>query len=138
VEAEQATRCQKGGGVMLTLFLHPKPKPTPRHYYAYDVSLNGRVIVSGSRDPELDASRALRANGLSGRACFVDANTGKPRSYVTIEKAAKLRTFDDKRGLGFERWKALEPLAVRGHSPEAQEQASGEANTLRAFPNGRA
>jgi hypothetical protein len=30
---------------MLTLFLHPKPKPTPRHYYAYDVSLNGLMLA---------------------------------------------------------------------------------------------
>jgi hypothetical protein len=123
---------------MLALLLHPKPKPTRRHYYRYDVSLNGQVVVSDSRDPELDASRVLAAKGLTGTAVFIDANTGKHRTTVDIEKAAKLRTYDDSRGMGFERWKALEPLAVRGHSPESQEQTSEEVQDLQAFSSGRA
>jgi hypothetical protein len=37
---------------------------------------------------------------------------------VNIEKAAKLRTYDDSRGLGFERWKPFLPSEVLGSTAE--------------------
>jgi hypothetical protein len=102
-----------------TCLLHPKAKPTSKHWHAYDVTLGGEMVVTDSRDPEFDAARALLARGIVGVAVFVDANTGKARIRINIEKAAKTRTYEDCRGIGFERWKAFEPLAVRAHSREA-------------------
>ena len=52
----------------------------------------GETLVKGSRDPETDLARALLARGLTGKVMAMDANTGKHRSTVDIEQAAKLRT----------------------------------------------
>jgi hypothetical protein len=48
------------------------------------------LLVAGSRDPELDAARALLALGIDGTLTMLDGKTGKPRSIVNIEKAATL------------------------------------------------
>jgi hypothetical protein len=55
---------------------------------------------------------------------LLDANTGAHRSTVNIDKAARLRTYDDSRGLGFERWKPFQPLEVLGCT--AEEEPEGE------------
>ena len=44
--------------------LFPKPKPTHKHWYAYDVLLDGETLVTNSRDSEHDLARAL-LSGLS-------------------------------------------------------------------------
>ena len=44
----------------------------------------------GSRDPECDVARALLARGITGKLTMVDANTGKQRTIIDIERAAKL------------------------------------------------
>jgi hypothetical protein len=62
--------------------------------YRYEVLLNGDVIVCGSRDPEHDAARALRARRLRGRFRAVDFRTGTPRMILDIDKAARLRTVE--------------------------------------------
>ena len=74
---------------MITVELLAKKKPNNRHWYAYDVLLDGETIVSSSRDPEHDLARALLARGIKGMAEVMDRRTGKPRSRVNLEAAAK-------------------------------------------------
>jgi hypothetical protein len=74
---------------MISVELLAKPKPSSRHWYSYDVLLDGEVIVSNSRDPEHDLARALLARGIKGVVEVRDGKTGTPRSRVNIERAAK-------------------------------------------------
>ncbi|MGC2410436.1 MAG: hypothetical protein WA441_10700 [Methyloceanibacter sp.] len=96
----------------------------------YGVSFRGEMIVENSRDPELDAARALLARGITGRLNFLDANTGKPRLILKdIEKAAKLTVREDKRrGPRFVKWQPL-PQTVRqsgeGRSQTAETDQAG-------------
>src|SRR6185295_12170229 len=87
---------------------------------ATPVSIDGLRIVEDSRDPECDAARALLARNITGVVKLLDANTGAHRSTVNIDKAARLRTYDDSRGLGFERWKPFQPLEVLGYTAEEE------------------
>jgi hypothetical protein len=73
---------------MITVQLFAKPKPNERHWYAYDVLLEGKIIVSHSRDPEHDLARALFAWGIKGVVRVIDGTTGRVRSRVNIQKAA--------------------------------------------------
>jgi hypothetical protein len=57
----------------------------------YNVVFHGDVVIEGSRDPETDLARVLEACGLSGTVTVVDGKTGRPRTIINIEKAAKLR-----------------------------------------------
>jgi hypothetical protein len=74
---------------MIAVELFAKPKPNNRHYYAYDVTLNGETIIFNSRDPEHDLARALLARGIKGVVEVIDGGTGKSRSRVNIEAAAR-------------------------------------------------
>jgi hypothetical protein len=56
----------------------------------YDVRFLGEVIVRRSIQPELDAARILLARGITGSITFIDDKTGKSRTIVNIEAAAKL------------------------------------------------
>jgi len=56
------------------------------------MQFGGEEIVHGSHDPEFDAARALLELGVTGKITVVDATTGKPRTIIDVEKAAKLRT----------------------------------------------
>jgi hypothetical protein len=47
---------------MMTVELFAKMTPNDRHWYAYDVLLDGETILSNSRDPEHDLVRALLAH----------------------------------------------------------------------------
>jgi hypothetical protein len=85
--------------------LFARAKPNTRHWYAYDVEFNGDLIVQGSRDPEHDLARALLARGLTGKVTIFDGVTGKPRTIVNIENAAKWCVGSN---LERYRWKALE------------------------------
>jgi hypothetical protein len=58
------------------------------------VDFGGETVVKGSRDPETDLARALLAKGITGMVMVMDANTGKHRTTVNIEAAAKLRTVE--------------------------------------------
>lgn len=82
---------------MTVVELFAYPKPSQRHWYCYDLLLDGEPLVVGSRDPEHDLARALLARGLRGVAEVVDGNTGKPRSTVNIERAAKVRVSEEDR-----------------------------------------
>ena len=61
-----------------------------RDGYRYSAVLDGRLLVERSRDPECDAARALLAKGIAGKLTMLDGKTGKPRTIIDIEKAAKL------------------------------------------------
>jgi hypothetical protein len=56
----------------------------------YNVVVAGKLLVKRSRDPECDAARALLAKGLKGKVTIFDGNTGRPRTIINIEKAAKV------------------------------------------------
>lgn len=95
-----------------------------RDGYRYSVLFDGKLLVERSRDPECDAARALLAQGLTGKLTMLDGKTGKPRTIIDIEKAAKLTVREDRRrGPMFVKWKPM-PLegieAVDGaaYSPE--------------------
>jgi hypothetical protein len=60
----------------------------------YNVVFAGEIIVERSRDPETDLARALLARGYTGTVTMLDGVTGKPRTLIIIEKAAKLRTVE--------------------------------------------
>lgn len=62
------------------------------HCYLYNVDFAGDEIVTRSADPECDMARALLDRGVAGVVQIIDGQTGKPRSRVNVEKAAKLRT----------------------------------------------
>jgi hypothetical protein len=42
-------------------------------------------------------ARALLARGITGKLTMVDANTGKPRTIIDIERAAKLTVSEESR-----------------------------------------
>lgn len=69
-----------------------EPRAGRRYVYVYEVTFDGETIVTGSPDPDFDLARALLARGITGKVTLVDGATGKPRTLIDIEKAAKLRT----------------------------------------------
>jgi len=73
----------------LTATLHTRKKPNDRHWYAYDAEFDGDLIVTDRRDLEHDLARALLARGHTGVVTLIDGKTGKPRTIINIEKAAK-------------------------------------------------
>jgi hypothetical protein len=80
-------------GPMTTLLarLHPPVrKEGVRYSGLYCVEFDGELIVVGSRDPECDVARALLARGITGKLTMVDANTGRARTVIDIERAAML------------------------------------------------
>jgi hypothetical protein len=90
---------------MLAAKLSAKKKPNHRAYYAYDVEFDGDLIVESSRDPEHDLARALLARGIKGAVTLHDASTGKPRTIINIEKAARWRVEDGKTALRCQRYR---------------------------------
>ena len=60
-----------------------------RDGYRYSVLFEGQLLVDRSRDPECDAARALVARGITGKLTMLDGKTGKPRTIIDIEKAAR-------------------------------------------------
>ena len=101
---------------MMEAHLFPKKKPNHKHWYAYDVAVDGEIVVTDSRDPEHDLARALLARGIKGMVTVLDGNTGKPRTIVNIEKAAPWCV-----GSNLERYKWKPPKAS-DHSPYAGEE----------------
>src|SRR5262245_24381869 len=73
---------------MLKARLHPKWVPTVG--YRYSVIFRGKLLVERSRDPECDAARALLALGITGKLTMLDGKTGRPRTFIDIENAARL------------------------------------------------
>ena len=73
---------------MLKARLHPIWVPGTG--YRYSVIFRGKLLVERSRDPECDAARALQAEGFVGKLTLLDGKTGKPRTVINIEHAARL------------------------------------------------
>ena len=73
----------------LTARLHPH-WVCGRTGYIYSVICEGQLLVERSRDPECDAARALVAKGITGELTLLDGKTGRPRTIINIERAAKL------------------------------------------------
>ena len=116
---------------MIAVELFAKQKPNDRHWYGYDLLLDGETIVSNSRDPEHDLARALLARGIKGVVEVVDGATGKPRSRLkNIEEAAKWCV-----GSNLERYK-WKPPEIADSSPPAGETvaAGGEVPAIRVAP----
>ena len=70
----------------------------------YSVVFDGKLLIERSRDPECDAARALLKRGYTGKLHMVDGKTGKPRTTINIEKAAKLTTEEGPNGPLFRRF----------------------------------
>ena len=94
-----------------------------RDGYRYSVIFRGECIVSRSRDPETDAARALLTKGITGRFTLLDGKTGRPRTLINIEKAAKLVTTEENRsGL-----RLRKPPKDTDNSPSSLETGAVEA-----------
>ena len=79
-----------------------------RDGYRYSVLYDGKPLVNRSRDPECDAARALVAIGITGTLTLCDGKTGRPRTIIDIEKAAKLRTVEESvKGLRFKPYREM-------------------------------
>lgn len=108
---------------MIRVTIHPKWVAGDRYGYLYDVTLDGRVIVSRSPVPGYDAARALLALGHSGPFETVDCRTGKVRMrFADIEKAAELTVIEtDRDGLRVVKWRPFPSTspaaAVRSAAP---------------------
>jgi hypothetical protein len=90
----------------------------------YNVTLDGELLVKRSRDPECDAARVLVAKGITGKLTMLDGNTGKPRTIVNIEKAAKVCV---KEG----------PLRFAPHESRPERPSAGETDLVARSPQGR-
>ena len=73
----------------------------PKSGYRYSVIFRGQLLVERSRDPECDAARALFAMGFTGTLTMLDGKTGRPRTIIDVEKAARLSTEEGPRGPRF-------------------------------------
>jgi hypothetical protein len=80
----------------------------------YSVLFNGKLLVDRSRDPECDAAGALLVRGYTGTLHMLDGKSGKPRTIIEIERAAKLRTFETGNAPRFRN-------VVRAESPHSPE-----------------
>jgi hypothetical protein len=63
---------------------------------SYSVLFDGKLLVDDSRDPECDAARAPTARGYTGALHMLDGQTGKPRTIMDIDRAAKLTVREDR------------------------------------------
>jgi hypothetical protein len=75
----------------------------------YNVIFDGDLVLEGSRegsrDPETDLARVLEARGYSGTVTMLDGNTGRPRTIINIEKAAKLAAEEGPNGPRFVKYR---------------------------------
>ncbi len=76
-----------------------------KHCYHYDVEVDGEVLVTNSWDPEHDLARVLLTRGIVGQVKMLDGKTGKHRTTVNIEKAAKYSVYDGDKGLTLVKFK---------------------------------
>lgn len=80
----------------------------------YSVSFRGEFLVRNSRDPECDLARALLDRGIDGIIRVIDANSGRHRTTVNIEKAAKLTVEEGPYGPRFVKRKTVVDRASAG------------------------
>lgn len=86
--------------------------------YRWSVIFRGKQLVARSRDPECDAARAMVAMGFTGKLTLLDGKTGKPRTIIDIERAARLQTEEGPRGPRFVRCR--ESVVDRPHAAETK------------------
>jgi len=103
------------------------PISTPEHGAAgmtysdrFNVTFAGEIIVERSRDPEPDLARALLERGHTGKVTLIDGATGKARSNIDIETAAKVRTVETGSA---PRFRCIETCAG---SPQTAEKSVGD------------
>ena len=73
----------------------------------------GDLIVDSSRHPEHYLARALLSRAITRKVTMLDANTGKPRTIVHIERAAKLTVSEENRdGLRLRKYRAEADLVL--------------------------
>jgi hypothetical protein len=82
--------------------------------YYYNVTLDGELVLEHCRDPETDIARVLLGRGITGRVTMVDGKTGKPRTIISVETAAKLRMIEpSERRIRFVKWVETGSIAWR-------------------------
>ena len=91
-----------------------KARLHPRGSNHYSVIFEGDVLVSRSRDPECDAARILLCRGYTGTLQMLDGKTGRPRTIIDIERAARLCVKE-----GPVRFAPYESRPDRASSPES-------------------
>ena len=84
--------------------------------YVYSVIYDGKLLVERSCDPECDAARALVLQGIAGKLSLCDGKTGKPRTIIDIERAAKLTVEEAAGAPRFRKYR--ERGGSEGYSPE--------------------
>jgi hypothetical protein len=89
----------------------------------YDVEFEGEILVRRSKDAECDLARTLLAKNIIGSVTVID-ESGKPRTIVNIERAARLTVREDRRkATCFVPWKLMTKTArerVEGRAPRAE------------------
>ena len=63
--------------------------PVGRHGL-YNLVHEGKLLVEHSRDPELTLRVLCSPLGIIGKLIMLDGKTGRPRTIINIEKAAKV------------------------------------------------
>jgi hypothetical protein len=108
----------------LTANKPPRAGSQREDLYLYNVIFKGETIVSNSRVPECDAARFLLAKGITGQLTMLDSKTGKPRTSIDIEKAAKLTVLENERSSPrFVKWSPWPEIA---HKPDAAPATAAE------------
>src|SRR4026209_3012982 len=67
-----------------------KARLHPRGSNHYSIIFEGDLLVCCSRAPECDAARMLLCRGYTGTLQMLDGKTGRPRTIIDIERAARL------------------------------------------------
>ena len=92
-----------------TAYLTAKGPPEGKHregWFLYDVEFDGQLVVTNSKDAECDLARVLLSRSINGVVTVFDAITGKPRTSVNIEKAARFTVLETRRrGPRFIKWR---------------------------------
>jgi hypothetical protein len=103
---------------IVTLRARLHPIWVPKVGYRWSVVFRGKLLVDQGRHPECDAARALLARGFIGKLTLLDGKTGKPRTIIDIEKAARLTTEEGPRGPRFVKYRKT--VVDRSRAAEAK------------------
>jgi hypothetical protein len=122
-------QCRHGNTLWALLWARKPPRSGSQRddWYVYDVKYEGELIVTGSADAECDAARVPLARGIEGALSMIDGVTGKPRTIIDIEKAAKLTVREGNRQSPmFAKWRPFDVKSVRATSSRGS-NCEGEA-----------
>lgn len=90
-----------------------------RDGYRYSVLFEGKLLVNSSRDPECDTARVLLRKGIIGKLTMCDGKSGRPRTIIDIEKAARLTVEETEGAPRFRKYR--QRGGSEGYSPEKDE-----------------